>query len=106
MSSPGEIQFALHCRAHGLAPESEWAFTKNRKWRFDYVFPDSMVAVEIEGGTRLGGRHTRHSGFERDAEKYNEAAILGWKVLRFTTEAVKRGDAIDTVLRALGRPPR
>lgn len=99
--SPGEAQFSLHCRAYGLAPESEWEFTKNRKWRFDFVFPDAMVAVEIEGGTRMGGRHSRHDGYEKDAEKYNEAAILGWKVLRFTTEMVKRGTAIDTVLRAL-----
>ena len=99
--SVGEAEFALHCRAYGLAPESEWAFAKDRKWRFDYVFPDAMVAVEIEGGTRNGGRHNRHDGFEKDAAKYNEAAILGWKVLRFTSEMVKRGDAIDTVLRAL-----
>jgi very-short-patch-repair endonuclease len=104
--SVGEAEFALHCRAYGLAPESEWAFAKDRKWRFDYVFPDAMVAVEIEGGTRNGGRHNRHDGLERDAAKYNEAAILGWKVLRFTTEAVKRGEAIDTVLRALGRDKR
>jgi hypothetical protein len=99
--SVGEATFLLHCQAHGLYPATEWAFTKDRKWRFDCVFPDSMVAVEIEGGTRKGGRHNRHAGFERDAEKYNEAAILGWKVLRFTSEQVKRGLAIDTVLRAL-----
>jgi very-short-patch-repair endonuclease len=40
-------------------------------------------------------------GFERDAEKYNTAAIMGITVLRFTTRMVMRGDAISEVLEAL-----
>lgn len=56
VQSPGEALFALHCKAYGLFPESEWEFAHNRKWRFDYVFPDAMVAVEIEGGTWKMGR--------------------------------------------------
>jgi very-short-patch-repair endonuclease len=57
--------------------------------------------VEIEGGTHNRGRHTRHAGFESDAEKYNEAAIMGWLILRFTTDMVEKGTAIDTVLRVI-----
>lgn len=29
------------------------------------------------------GRHNRPAGFIADCEKYNAAAIAGWKVLRF-----------------------
>lgn len=93
----------MHCKVYGLDPATEVLFHPTRKWRFDYAFARAMVAVEIEGGTRQGGRHSRHEGFERDCEKYNEAAILGWKVLRFTTEMVTTGTAINTVLRALGK---
>ena len=103
MSSVGEITFALHCRVHGLLPEPQLHFAKPRRWRFDYAFSDQKVAVEIEGGTWINGRHNRASSIEADMDKYNEAALLGWKVLRFTTKMVTKGHAIDTVLRALGK---
>jgi very-short-patch-repair endonuclease len=99
--SVGEATFALHCQAYGLSPESEYRFALPRKWRFDFAFHDQRLAVEIEGGTWINGRHNRGSSIEADMEKYNEAAALGWKVLRFTTDQVKTGTAIDTVMRAL-----
>ena len=36
-----------------------------------------------------------------DMEKYNTAAKMGWKVLRYTTAMVKRGDAINDVVEIL-----
>jgi len=33
----------------------------------------------------------RSSGFALDAEKYNEAALLGWRALRVTTGHWRRG---------------
>ena len=38
---------------------------------------------------------------ERDATKYNEASLMGFMVLRFTTGQVVRGDAVDVIERAL-----
>src|SRR5215469_15072331 len=93
--SKGEEAFALHCRAELLTPEREYRFTSDRKWRFDFAFPSSKVAIEIEGGTWIAGRHNRGSSIQRDLEKYNRAAKEGWKVLRYTTEMVLRGEAID-----------
>lgn len=101
--SVGEATLRLHFQAYGLCAESEYRFAENRKWRFDMAFPAQMLAVEIEGGTWINGRHNRGSSIEADFIKYNEAALLGWRLLRFTTEQVKSGNAIDTVLRALGR---
>ena len=72
-------------------PVRELEFAKEpfgRKWRFDFAWPDYMIAVELEGGIWKRGRHQRPLGFISDTEKYNAAARLGWRVLRFTAEAV------------------
>lgn len=74
---------------------TEHRFHPVRKWRFDFAWLDKSIAVEIEGGTWSGGRHTRGSGFEADCEKYNEAAAIGWTVFRFTGKMVKSGNAIQ-----------
>jgi very-short-patch-repair endonuclease len=63
----------------------EFQFDSKRKFRFDYAFPDHKIAVEYEGGVYGSkGRHTRQAGYARDAQKYNLAVKLGWKVLRYT----------------------
>lgn len=69
-----------------------------RKWKFDFAFIEEKLVVEVEGGFGAG-RHSRFSGFGNDAEKYNEAALCGWTVLRFDTSMVKEGVALDTVQR-------
>ena len=99
--SKGEELFFLQCRVYGFSPEREYQFCEGRKWRFDAAFPDSMVAIEIEGGTWSGGRHTRPAGYENDLEKYNAATRLGWKVYRYTTAMVERGDAINHLLNVI-----
>lgn len=64
--------------------EAEYKFHPKRRWRFDFCHRQSRIAIELEGGTWTGGRHVRGSGFERDCEKYNAAALLGWRVFRLT----------------------
>ena len=98
--SKGEEAFALHCKAEGLSPHREFPFC-SRKWRFDFAFQHEKIAVEIEGGIWSGGAHTRGKHFESDAEKYNLAVKMGWRVLRYSTEMVLRGDAINDVLEIL-----
>jgi very-short-patch-repair endonuclease len=96
--SPGEAAFLLHCRAYKFSPEREYRFCEGRRWRFDFAFPEQMIAIEIEGGIWSRGRHTRPQGYEKDLEKYNMATRLGWSVYRFTTDMVMRGEAIDLLL--------
>ena len=81
----------------------EYKFHPTRRWRFDFCWPqdDIMLAVEVEGGTWSGGRHTRGSGFEKDCEKYNEAALLGYTVLRVTADQVRNGKAFNWIERYL-----
>lgn len=67
---------------------TEYRFHPVRRWLFDYASLESRVAVEIEGGTWARGRHVQPRGYRKDCEKYNAAALLGWAVLRYTSEMV------------------
>jgi len=96
-----EATLALHMKAAGLEPEPEYRFHPHRLWRFDFAFPAQKVAIECEGGTWTNGRHTRGSGFEKDCEKYNAATIAGWRVLRFTGDMIKSGEALQVIEAAL-----
>jgi very-short-patch-repair endonuclease len=100
--SDGERAFATQLRQINAPPwVAELEFYPVRKWRFDFAWPELLVAVEIEGGSWSGGRHTSGPGFEADCVKYAEAAILGWLVLRVTTAMVDDGRAVALLGRAL-----
>jgi len=99
-SSDGERALAFQVRAVGLPePEVEYRFAPPRRWRFDLCWPEVRLAVEVEGGTWTFGRHVRGSGYERDLEKYNAAALLGYTVVRVTTTMVDDGRALAAVER-------
>jgi len=83
----------------GLVTFREHRFHPTRKWRFDVAVPAWMLAIEIDGGGFVQGRHSRGMGMEQDAEKFAEAAILGWTVLRVTPRHVKSGQAIGWIQR-------
>ncbi len=100
-SSVGEETFILHCNVYHIKVEREFRFHPVRKWRFDFAVPGKKLGIEIEGGAWSNGRHNRGSGFEADIVKYNTAALMGWRVLRFTTGMVQSGQAIDDVRAAL-----
>jgi len=94
-----ELSWQIHA-AELPKPHREYTFMAGRRWRFDFAWTmndDAWIAVEIEGGTWSGGRHTRGYGFEADCEKYNEAALRGWRVLRFTADMVRDGRALATI---------
>lgn len=77
--------FCNICRAElGADCVREYRFDPSRRWRFDYAIPAHKIAIEVEGGVWTQGRHTRPAGFLGDMEKYNAAAVLGWRILRTT----------------------
>lgn len=93
-----EETLSFHIRAAKLPlPERELRFHPPRKWRMDFAWPDHMLAVEVDGGTWNGGRHTRGKGFEADCEKMNTAVLDGWRVLRVTGAMVRDGRALRLV---------
>ena len=110
--SRAEEEFALQLRAHRIPMAREFRFHPSRRWRFDFADPDPrvMLAVEIEGtrppwrsnsAVHHPGRHRSVEGMEADCEKYAEALLLGWRVLRVTSPMVTDGRALGYVLQFL-----
>jgi hypothetical protein len=103
----------------------EYRFCPGRKWRFDLLVQPRIVpscvagfnlddrarleyvrhclGIEIEGGlfVKGSGRHNRGAGMRADMEKYNEAVLLGWRILRVLPEWVQSGKAFTLVERAV-----
>jgi hypothetical protein len=95
-----EEELAFQLKACGIEFEREYKFCPGRRWRADfYIKP--MILVEVEGGNWNRGRHVRPIGFEDDCEKYNEANILRFNVLRFTQKHIKSGYALKTIERLM-----
>lgn len=82
-------------------PEREHRFHPTRKWRFDLAWPELKLAVEVDGGTWVQGRHNRGSSIEKEYEKGAEAAILGWRVIHVSNHMVDDGRALNLIQRAL-----
>jgi hypothetical protein len=97
--------FLALLKKEGLVPVTEHKFHPTRKWRFDYAFPDSMVAVEVEGGVWTGGRHTSGAGFIKDMEKYNTALLHGWRVYRVTPKTLTSRDTITDIVYLCSHKP-
>lgn len=95
------------CIAVGLpAPELEVRFHPTRRWRADYLWREPKLIVEVDGGVFVAGRHSRGAGVEQDVEKFAEAMLLGYRVLRVTTRHVRDGRAIRWIEQLLtGQPP-
>lgn len=91
--SPSFRAVVNYCRARGYPlPEPEFRFHPVRKWRFDAVWKDRMLAVEFHGGAFIAGRHTRGVGFSNDCEKFAHAAVMGWRMAPVTTQQLDRGE--------------
>jgi hypothetical protein len=84
-------------------PILEHRFHAERKWRFDMAWESEKLAVEVDGGVWTGGRHTRGKGFENDCEKVNQAQIMGWTVLRYSTGQVRSGMAVKDLAAVIGK---
>jgi hypothetical protein len=69
---------------------SEHKGIEGRKFRFDCANPTLKIAIEIEGGLWITGRHNQPLGMIADMEKYNLAVVEGWKVLRYAPETIRK----------------
>jgi hypothetical protein len=97
-----EERFALQVQVRNLpTPTREYRFDPKRRWRFDFAWPDYMVAVEIQGGTWSGGAHGRGSGIQRNYQKYNAAAIAGWWVLQGDRAMIANCELVTDLVAAI-----
>jgi hypothetical protein len=79
----------------GIEFISEYKFHEKRKWRIDYFISGKIkLAIEIEGGIWISGRHTRPAGFIADIEKYNSMTELGIYLYRLTYQNLCNADTI------------
>ena len=66
----------------------EYVFAPPRKFRFDFADLNSRIAIEIDGGIFMGGRHTRGKGYENDCIKNLLAVENGWTVIHLTASMI------------------
>lgn len=85
-------------------PTREVTFAYPRRWRFDFGWQEHKVAVEIDGGIWIKGRHSRGKGIIADCEKAEAAHRFGWRVYRVPSNWVKakRPEVIETLRILLG----
>ncbi len=100
--SEGEAILSQHLRTLKIEFEQEFKFHPTRKWRADFHLKDKKILVEVEGGIWSNGRHTRGKGYLGDLDKYNAATMMGYQVIRFSTEQVKSGKAIEQIFKLIG----
>jgi very-short-patch-repair endonuclease len=102
VQSEGEAKLARDLKALKIEFEQEFKFHPKRKWKADFHLVEKMILVEIEGGIWSGGRHTRGKGYIGDMEKYNAAVMMGYQVIRFSTEQVKSGLVVQQIEKMVG----
>jgi len=100
-----EQELSFQIRAHGLPEPHEqyrWATElttetgRPRQFRADVAWPVYRLLCEVQGGLwmRGGGGHSHPMHIEKDIEKQQCAALLGWQIVPVTTDQVKKGEAI------------
>jgi hypothetical protein len=95
-------------------PEFEYKFHPMRKWRFDLAWINipaeqagefysckPQLAIEVQGGLFVDGRHNRGAAMLKEWEKLNEAAAMGWRILYVQPRDLCTFAFVSTLKRAL-----
>jgi len=99
--SEGEETLALHLKTQGIKFYREVKIVSplnGRGYIYDFELDGYGILIEVQGGTHSGGAHTRGTSYQRDVTKMNSATLLGYKVVWFTTDDVKKGNAINFLI--------
>lgn len=103
-----ESQLAWQIQVAGLpSPQRQYKFHPQRRWKADFAWPTQRLIAEVEGIVWKTGEKSRHQtgkGFTDDCEKYANAMLLGWRVLRVTPNQIKSGVALDWIEQLLQQP--
>ena len=86
-------QIELLLDSEDIGYEREFKFHDKRKWRADFIIAGYPLLVEYEG-IKGKSRHTTITGYSNDCEKYNQAQIIGYTVLRYTVIHLKNPQQI------------
>lgn len=101
-----EYRFAAEHVGLGKGVRARLSKAGLRDYRFDFCWPQYMLAVEVEGITHYGrnrngtmklGRHQTGAGISEDLLKYDAAMRMGYTVYRCSQHMVKSGRAIESI---------
>lgn len=62
-------------------PVFEYRFHPSRRWRIDIAFVLARLAIEVQGGIFIRGRHSRGAAMLEEWEKLNTLSCMGWRVM-------------------------
>lgn len=83
--TPHDLLWLAVMDLEGVVREHEGA-VPGRKYRIDIAFPETRLAVEVDGWSF----HGKHKGdFTRDRERQNLLTLNGWRILRFTAGQIR-----------------
>ena len=99
--SAAEDLLAFHLRAAGIEFVQQHAYAPPRKFRADFAFPYARLLVEVQGGVYSKNAHGSITGILADIDRLNTATLAGFRLLRFTPQAVKSGEALQLIERVL-----
>lgn len=72
-------------------------FIEGRRFQADFWFYNDRVALEVDGGVWMArGGHTTGAGYTSDRERDVEALLQGILTVRYTSDQVRKGYAIET----------
>lgn len=89
----------------GVEVWSEFYFSTERLYRFDYAIPilpnkvQLKIAIEQEGGIWAKGNsgHSSGTGIQRDMDKNNLAIAQGWVIIRRTPDQMMTSETIELI---------
>jgi len=92
-----EVRFAME--RIGSAPGIRSRLKKYglKDWRFDFLFREERLAIEVNGGNYVGGRHSNATALTDEYRKINKAQQLGFRVLIFDGKLIKSREAVRQI---------
>lgn len=107
MKSELELELLSQIRLVGLPePVREYRAIPERRFKWDFAWPDKNLMVEVQGDIWAGRRgeqsgHTSGVGLTRDYRKNNLAVAAGWRILYYTGAMIRTGEAVCGIEEAL-----
>lgn len=101
--SDAEELLAFQLQAAGISFVRQFYYARPRKLRADFAFPDARLLAEVNGGifTKTKNAHGSITGILADIDRLNMATLAGWRMLRFTPQSVRSGEALQLIEMAL-----
>ena len=89
------LEEQLHDAGYEFKREHKWH--PSRQFRSDFALLEAKILIEIEGSG-----HRTYTRFMSDIDKYNQATVCGWVLLRAAPKQIGGGYIVDLLEEMLG----